>query len=241
MSALIEARQVCAGYNQVPVVRDLDLEVAPGEVVGLLGANGAGKTTTLLTLAGELRVTAGEVVWQASPANAPLHRRARDGLGVLTEERSIFAGLTTAQNIRVGGCDEDAVLDIFPELRARLRVKAGLLSGGEQQMLSLGRILARKPKLLLADELSQGLAPLIVRRLLHALRAAADQGMGVLLVEQHVSQALKVADRAYLMRRGRIELSGTAAELSHRQDEIRTLYLATEGPAEAAGAVPRVG
>ncbi|KOS56724.1 branched-chain amino acid ABC transporter ATP-binding protein [Rhodococcus rhodochrous KG-21] len=229
MSPLIEARGLCSGYTQVPVVRELDIEVRHGEVVGLLGANGAGKTTTLLTLAGELTPTAGAVKWKGEVCDAPLFRRARTGLGYITEERSVFSGLTTAENIRVGDCDVSAVLEIFPELEPRLGVKAGMLSGGEQQMLSLGRVLARKPALLLADELSQGLAPLVVRRLLRAVRAAADGGMGVLLVEQHVSQALKVCDRAYLMRRGKVELSGTTDELQTRMAEIQAAYLSGPG------------
>jgi branched-chain amino acid transport system ATP-binding protein len=221
---------VSSGYTNVPVVRGVDIEVHRGEVVGLLGANGAGKTTTLLTLAGELSSTDGGVYWKGELCKAPLHVRARAGLGFLTEERSVFSGLTTAENIRVGRCDVDVVLGIFPELEPRLNIKAGMLSGGEQQMLSLGRVLARKPDLLLADELSQGLAPLIVKRLLKAVREAADSGMGVLLVEQHVSQALEVADRAYLMRRGVIELAGDSSELRARQAEIQDLYLSGASP-----------
>ncbi|WP_032368332.1 ABC transporter ATP-binding protein [Rhodococcoides fascians] len=230
MTALVEAREVNSGYTNVPVVRGLNLKVCAGEVVGLLGANGAGKTTTLLTLAGELRPTGGDVYWKGELCKSPLYARARSGLGYLTEERSVFSGLTTAENIKVGRCDVGAVLEIFPELEPRLKVKAGMLSGGEQQMLSLGRVLARKPDLLLADELSQGLAPLIVRRLLRAVREAADNGMGVLLVEQHVSQALEVADRAYLMRRGLIELSGKTADLRERLDDIQDVYLSKASP-----------
>lgn len=228
---LVELAGVSSGYTNVPVLRDVDLRVEPGEVVGLLGANGAGKTTTLLTLAGELKATQGEVRWLGTPSKAPLFKLAREGLGYLTEERAVFSSLTTAENIRVGGCDVADVLEVFPELEPRLPVKAGMLSGGEQQMLALGRILARKPKLLLADELSQGLAPLIVRRLLDAVRAAADGGMGVLLVEQHVSLALAISDRAYLMQRGRIALAGSADELKLRQREIQDLYLAGKGGA----------
>src|SRR2546423_9000571 len=135
--------------------------------------------------------------------------------------------LTARENLRVGCRDIEPALELFPELRARLDVRAGLLSGGEQQMLTLARALARRPTLLLADELSLGLAPLAVRRLLDAVRAAADQGVGVLLVEQHVSKALQIADRVYVLRRGRMRMSGTAAELSGRLGEIETSYLAT--------------
>ncbi|WP_322761921.1 ABC transporter ATP-binding protein [Frankia sp. Cr2] len=226
MTTLVEARGLCAGYEGVPVVRDLDLTVAPGEVVALLGPNGAGKTTTLLTLAGDLRPVSGTVLVDGHPSRAPLHRRAAAGLALVPEERSVFKGQTTAENLRVGRCDVGQALALFPELKAKLKTTAGLLSGGEQQMLTLARALARGPRLLLADELSLGLAPLVVARLLRAVRAAADSGVGVLLVEQHVSQVLKVADRAYLLRRGRVEMSGTADELRSRLTDVEDSYLA---------------
>ncbi|OHV44540.1 ABC transporter ATP-binding protein [Pseudofrankia sp. BMG5.36] len=226
-TALLEASGLCAGYQGVPVVRDLDLTVRPGEVVALLGPNGAGKTTTLLTLAGGLRAVSGTVLADGTPTRAPLHRRAARGLALVTEERSVFMNLSTAENLRVGRCDIGRALSLFPELRAKLKTPAGLLSGGEQQMLTLARALARRPRLLLADELSLGLAPLAVARLLRAVRAAADEdGVGVLLVEQHVTKVLEVADRAYVLRRGRVELSGTAAELRGRLAEVEGSYLA---------------
>jgi branched-chain amino acid transport system ATP-binding protein len=133
--------------------------------------------------------------------------------------------MTTRDNLLVGGGDAKYALELFPELKERLRVKAGNLSGGEQQMLSLARALARRPKVLLADELSLGLAPLVVNRLLSAVRAAAESGVGVLLVEQHVRKALEIADRVYVMRRGRIESSGTASEVQARLGEIEASYL----------------
>jgi ABC-type branched-subunit amino acid transport system ATPase component len=194
----------------------------------LLGPNGAGKTTTLLTLAGAIPQLGGEVVFLGATTRAPMHRRARKGLGFITEERSVFMGMSTADNLRVAGVDQSDALALFPELRPRLRVRAGLLSGGEQQMLTLARALARKPKLLLADELSLGLAPLIVQRLLEAVRSAADQGVGVLLVEQHVREVMKFADRVYVMRRGRVVLSGTADEVRGRIDEIEQSYMAAD-------------
>ncbi len=224
---LIETRKLSAGYGGVPAVRDLDISVSPGEIVALLGPNGAGKTTTLLTLAGELRPIDGEVLFEGTPTKAPLHRRAKRGVALVTEERSVFMGLTTAANLRLGQGDPAKALELFPELEKLMRRRAGLLSGGEQQILTLARALAAEPKLLLADELSLGLAPLVVQRLLRSVRTAVDErGLGVLLVEQHALQALKLADRAYVLRRGRVVLEGPAAELLDRLGEIEESYLA---------------
>jgi branched-chain amino acid transport system ATP-binding protein len=208
------------------VIKGINLVANPGEVVAILGPNGAGKTTTMLTLAGELSPMEGEVVIGGEVATGPLHVRARNGLTFVTEEKSVFMGLTTRENLRVAGASIDEALQLFPELEKRINVLGGSLSGGEQQMLSLARNLGRKPQVLLADELSMGLAPIVVQRLLQAVRDAADQrGTAVVLVEQHVRQALKYADRAYVMRRGVIEISGTASELASRIDEIEASYM----------------
>jgi branched-chain amino acid transport system ATP-binding protein len=230
VTAAIEARGMSAGYGPQAVIHELDLVVRPGEVVALLGPNGAGKTTTLLALSGELPLLAGEVALHGTVTKAPLYKRAQQGLMFVTEEKSVFMQLTTRDNLRVAGVELDAALALFPELGRRLDVRGGLLSGGEQQMLSLARGLCRQPKVLLADELSLGLAPMVVARLLEAVRDAADtQGTAVLLVEQHVRQALRYADRAYVMRRGRLVLSGSADELRGRLTEIEDSYLATTG------------
>jgi branched-chain amino acid transport system ATP-binding protein len=224
----VDARGISAGYGTQPVIHDVDLIVRPGEVVTLLGSNGAGKTTTLLALAGELPLLSGEVAFDGTVTTAPLHKRARNGLTFVTEEKSVFMGLSLRDNLVVAGVDPDEALKLFPELERRMGVRGGLLSGGEQQMLTLARALARKPRVLLADELSMGLAPLVVKRLLEAVRAAADEtGTAVLLVEQHVRKALKYADRAYVMRRGRIELSGSASELRARIHQIEDQYLSS--------------
>ena len=229
MKSVIEARDVTAGYGQTAVVRGLDLTVAPGEVVALLGPNGAGKTTTLLTLAGALQPISGKIFWEGKPTNLPLHRGARRGLALVTEERSVFMRLSARQNLAIArDVDMDEVTRLFPELVPLMGRRAGLLSGGEQQMLTLGRALARPTHLLLADELSLGLAPTTVGRLLRAVRQAADAGMGVLVVEQHVHRVLKVADRAYVMSHGRIQFSGTAAEARKNINEIQGHYL-TDG------------
>jgi len=226
MTPLLEAREFSAGYHGHPVVRELDLEVNAGEVVALLGPNGAGKTTTLMALAGAIRPIGGVVRFSGEEERRPLHARARNGLSFVTEERAVFMGLTTADNLRVADCDVARVIKLFPEIEPLLRRKASQLSGGEQQMLSLGRALARGPKLLLADELSLGLAPQVVQRLLSAVRRAAKEDrVGVLLVEQHVHQALRFADRVYALRRGRIVLSGTVDEVA---PHLEAAYLATD-------------
>ena len=226
MTALIEACGLSAGYGKgITIVPSLDLEIHAGEVVALLGANGAGKTTTILTLAGELPALGGEIRWDGDPTTAPLHWRARNGLALVTEERAVLMKMTVADNFRVARCDVEKALTLFPELREHLGRKVGLLSGGQQQMLALAWTLARPTKVLLADELSLGLAPLLVERLLRAVREAADMGIGVLLVEQHVHKAMEVADRAYVMQRGHITLSGKTGDLRQRINEIQDSYL----------------
>jgi branched-chain amino acid transport system ATP-binding protein len=221
---MLEIRGLTAGYGDVPVVHGIDLRVDAGEVVALLGPNGAGKTTTLLALGGVLPST-GEVRYDDRPLTGPLHRRARRGLGLITEERSVFRQLSTRTNLALGAGGVDGALEIFPELDRLLDRKAGLLSGGEQQMVVLARALAARPRLLLVDELSLGLAPMMVARLLTALGAAAADGMSVLLVEQHARQALEIAARAYVLLRGAIELEGTGADLLARLPEIERTYL----------------
>ena len=222
---LVEVNGLWAGYGDLPAVRDLDLTVVPGEVVALLGPNGAGKTTTLLTLAGELAPLKGDVRVLGSPSGMPLQRLVRRGLGFVPEERAVIASLSTSANLKLNRSNVEDALALFPELRPLLRRRAGQLSGGEQQMLTLARTLASKPRLLLVDELSLGLAPLVVRRLLDAVRAAADVGVGVLLVEQRAADALDVADRIVVLRHGEVVLTGTSSELRGQLGDLESAYL----------------
>jgi branched-chain amino acid transport system ATP-binding protein len=222
---VLSAKDLAFGYQRRPVVEHLTFDVHPGELVCILGANGAGKTTTLLGLTGELAPLAGSLEYRGAPAARSLHRAARNGVSFVTEERSIFRSLTTRDNLRVGSVDEQEVLTLFPELVPKLAVRAGLLSGGEQQMLTLGRALARSPRLLLADELSLGLAPLVVDRLLRAVRDATRGGMAALIVEQHARKALPYADRVIVLSRGSIVLNTDAAGAMDALPEIERAYL----------------
>jgi branched-chain amino acid transport system ATP-binding protein len=222
---LLRSDNVAAGYGPLPVIHDVTLELHSGEVVALLGPNGAGKSTTLRVLAGVLQPLKGTVDCLGHSSSTPLHRRARRGLAYVSEHRSIFSRLSVAENLRVAGVNAGDAVRVFPELQGLLRRRAGLLSGGEQQMLTLARALAREPRVLLADELSLGLAPLIVNRLLDAVRRAADSGLAVLLVEQHSRKALSIADRGYVMQRGRVILTGHAPELREHLADIEALHL----------------
>lgn len=236
---VIEVRGLRAGYDGIAVVRDLDLHVDAGEIVALLGPNGAGKTTTLLTVSGILGAIAGDVRVLGQPVSSRRpHRIARRGVAHVPEERALFARLSTQQNLRLGcrtggwwrrartNAETQAALELFPALRPLLTRRAGLLSGGEQQMLALARAIVARPKVLMVDEMSMGLAPILVERLLPTLRTVADEtGVGILLVEQHVHMALELADRAYVMVQGRVVLEGSAASLAERADVLHACYL----------------
>ena len=229
----LDVRGLSAGYGAAPVISGLTLHVEPGEVVAMLGRNGAGKTTTLMAIGGFVKRSAGDITIDGNAMGGPPHRRMRGLVGLVLEGRSVFPPLTTAQNLKVGDVAVADALQLFPELEARLNVRGGNLSGGEQQMLSLARAMCRRPRVLLLDELSFGLAPVICERLFSSVRQfAADHDIAVVLVEQHLHYAAQVADRAVVMSQGRIALELPSSELASRAGEVEQLYL---GTAEALG------
>jgi branched-chain amino acid transport system ATP-binding protein len=234
--AVLELDNLSVGYDRSPVVRGLTLTVGAGEIVALLGANGAGKTTTLRAVSGLLKPSAGTVkLAGADLAGVAPTSRARLGIAHVPSDRGLFFGLTVAEHFRLDGtgsttAELDTVFAHFPALGKLRERKAGLLSGGEQQMLAISRALARKPKLLMLDEMSLGLAPVIVARLLPVVREyATSAGTGVLLVEQHVHMALKIADRGYVLSHGELSASGTATDLSSDAEKLAASYLGGAG------------
>jgi branched-chain amino acid transport system ATP-binding protein len=224
---LLAVQHLAVAYTGSLAVFDAGIRVDAGEIVALLGPNGAGKSTTLLTIAGFLRAAGGTITLDGDDiGKVPPHVLARRGIGLVPDDRGLVAGLTVADNLDLVRNKDSDPYAMFPELSRLRHVRAGVLSGGEQQMLAVARVLAARPRLLLIDELSLGLAPGVVTRLLDALREAVrDFGTSVLLVEQHIEQALNVADRAYVMVHGRIALDADAAYLRDRPDLIEASYL----------------
>jgi branched-chain amino acid transport system ATP-binding protein len=226
VTAVLEVKGLTAGYGHLAVVHDVSFGVAAGEITALLGRNGAGKTTTLLAIAGFLSDAKGDVEIHGQKITGPVYRRTAKHLGIVLEGRSVFPSLSVAKNLVVAGASVDAALELFPELQPRLGIAAGMLSGGEQQMLSLARALGRAPSVLLIDELSFGLAPIITERIYARLRIVAEStGMAVLLVEQHVHVAAAACDVALVMNEGRVVLELSGGDLAARADEVERVYL----------------
>ena len=222
----LEVQRLTAGYGPLAVIHDVSFRVASGEIVGLLGRNGAGKTTTLLAIAGFLGKYQGDVLVDGQALDGPSYRRARGRVGIVLEGRSTFPSLTVSQNLTLAGADLDESLELFPELQPKLDVRAGLLSGGEQQMLALARTISRRPSVLLIDEVSFGLAPIVCERIFERLRAVVTTtSIAMLVVEQHIHYAESVVDRALIMNEGAIRAEMTGAELAAREDEVEHLYL----------------
>jgi branched-chain amino acid transport system ATP-binding protein len=223
-------------YGAIEAVRGISFEVGQGEIVALLGANGAGKSTTLASIAGLLKPTSGTIKYDGRPVSGlPPETLSRQGVSLVPEGRRVFASLSVAENLWLGGAShasseerrarQSVLEDRFPILRERTRQKAGLLSGGEQQMLAIARALMSKPKLLLLDEPSLGLAPQMVERVFDLITSLRDEGITILLVEQNVPMSLAIADRGIVLANGRIAMSGTGAELA-RDSRISETYLA---------------
>jgi branched-chain amino acid transport system ATP-binding protein len=236
---VVSVRGLHAGYHGRAVVKDLSLEVRAGEVVALLGANGAGKTTTLLTLSGLLPPIAGEMELLGGPvpSRREAHRLVHRGVAHVPEDRGLFPGLSVDKHLRLArppkGESYTWVYDELPALRRISDRRAGLLSGGEQQMLALARALVGRPKVLLIDEMSLGLAPIIVQQLTPLVRHVADElGCGVLLVEQHVDLALTITDRAYVMSHGQLVLEETGEVLRRNPTLLEKAYLGELGDRE---------
>jgi branched-chain amino acid transport system ATP-binding protein len=236
VAKLLTVEHLHAGYGPIEVLKDISLEVNEGEIVTMIGANGAGKTTTLMTISGGVRARAGRIVWAGREIqNLAPHEIVRLGLCQSPEGRKIFPRLTVLENLELGAYtrndkdgirkDIDHAYELFPILRERKDQLGGTLSGGEQQMLAVARALLGRPKLLLLDEPSLGLAPLIVLKIFDVIRRLnADQGMSVLIVEQNARLALKLAHRGYVMETGTITMSDSASSLLNDQ-RVKDAYL----------------
>jgi len=220
---MLEAAGIKGGYGQIEVLHGVDLEVGAGQIVTLIGANGAGKTTLLKVLAGVLKPTGGRVTFEGEPiTGVPSHRLARKGISMVKEGRGVLAPMTVEENLQMGGYTLakdrlghrlQSIFEMFPVLEERRKQIAGTLSGGEQQMLAIGRALISEPRLLMLDEPSLGLAPLIVSQIFSFIENLRGSHIGILLVEQNASKALKIADYGYVIASGRITHAGTGADL----------------------------
>ena len=232
MGEMLSVKNINVFYGSIQALRDISFHVNEGEIVTLIGANGAGKTTTMHAISGLLKVQSGEI------SKMEAHKIIRLGLAQVPEGRRVFSGLTVMQNLQMGAYtrrdgkeaiqnDYDMVFDLLPRLKERRNQPAGTLSGGEQQMLAMGRALMCKPKMLLLDEPSMGLSPLLVKEIFKIIRQVNRNGVTVLLVEQNAKMALEIANRAYVLETGKIKMEGEAHELANNI-EVRKAYLGCE-------------
>ena len=232
---ILQVRDLRVSYGGIQAVKGINLEIYPGELVSLIGANGAGKSSTLNTLAGVVPHSGGNIDYAGKPiGHLPAYQRLRQGLALVPEGRGVFTRLTVAENLSIGAytrrdhaaieADQERIFSLLPRIKERLPQVAGTLSGGEQQMLAIGRALLSRPRLLLLDEPSMGLAPLVVETIFQVIHAITKEGMSVLLVEQNANLALEVSERAYVMDGGLISLSGTGKELLN-DPKVRHAYL----------------
>ena len=236
MGELLSVKNINVYYGSIHAIKDVSFHVDEGEIVTLIGANGAGKTTTMHAISGLLKLASGEITYDGNLiSKMEAHKIVRLGLAQVPEGRRVFSGLTVQQNLSMGAytrhdgkdaiqSDYDMVFDLLPRLKERRNQPAGTLSGGEQQMLAMGRALMSEPKLLMLDEPSMGLAPLLVEQIFEIIKSLHKAGSTILLVEQNAQMALQVADRAYVLETGRITLSGTGKELM-ASDAVRKAYL----------------
>jgi len=234
-TALLEFRQVNTHYGAVHILKDVDLAIYPGELVCLLGGNASGKSTTLKTLLGMVTPTSGEVVLDGEIVNdKPISYRVSNGITMVPENRRLFKRLSVGENLELGAylrTDKDGIaedlersFDLFPRVKERLSQKAGTLSGGEQQMVAIGRALMSRPRVLLMDEPSMGLAPALVQQNFELIRQIHADGMSVFMVEQNANMALSIADRGWVLQSGRVVLDDTAEALL-ANPELRASYL----------------
>jgi branched-chain amino acid transport system ATP-binding protein len=231
MTAQLETRRLVGGYGTIVAFRDIDLVCEPGKVLAVLGPNGAGKTTMLMTIAGLLPRIDGDVLLdgQTVPSGKPSQAN-KGGIVLVPDDRALFTSLTVRENIEIarlpGEKGIDDVVEMFPALEKRLKLRAGALSGGEQQMLAMARGIVQRPKVFLIDEMSMGLAPIIVESLLPIVRRIADTtNASVILVEQHVGLALEIADEAVVLVHGNVSLQGPASELRNDAARLEAAYL----------------
>lgn len=231
---MLRIQNVNTHYGPIQALHDVSVDVNQGEIVTLIGANGAGKTTLMMTICGDPQATSGSVEFDGEEiVGVPTSKIMQKGLAIVPEGRRVFSGMTVEENLSMGGYFRDKaeaaqtiehVLELFPRLRERYSQRAGTMSGGEQQMLAIGRAMMSKPRMILLDEPSLGLAPIIIQQIFDIIQTLRDEGVTIFLVEQNANQALRIADRGYVLEHGRVVLEGTGADLLINED-VQKAYL----------------